>query len=39
MTMGNAIGSETMGRVLDVTDELRACVRDELAPFEGGLSP
>lgn len=33
--MGNAIGSEAMDRVLDVTDELRACVRDEFEPFEG----
>lgn len=33
--MGNAIGSEAMGRILDVTDELRACVRDEFEPFEG----
>ena len=33
--MGNAIGSEAMVRVLDVTDELRACVRDEFEPFEG----
>ena len=33
--MGNAIGSEAMGRVLDVTDELRACVRDEFEPYEG----
>ena len=33
--MGSAIGSEAMGRILDVTDELRACVRDEFAPFEG----
>ena len=33
--MGNAIGSETMGRILDVTDELRACVRDEFEPYEG----
>ena len=33
--MGDAIGSEAMGRILDVTDELRSCVRDEFAPFEG----
>lgn len=33
--MGNAIGSEAMGRILDVTDELRACVRDEFEPYEG----
>ena len=24
-----------MGRILDVTDDLRICVRDEFAPFEG----
>lgn len=33
--MGNAIGSEAMDRILDVTDELRACVRDEFEPYEG----
>ena len=33
--MGNAIGSEAIDRILDVTDELRACVRDEFEPFEG----
>lgn len=35
MTVGNAIESEAMGRILDVTDELRACVRDEFEPYEG----
>lgn len=33
--MSEAIGSEAMGQVLDVTDELRACVRDEFEPCEG----
>lgn len=33
--MSTVIGSDVMGRILDVTDELRACVRDEFAPFEG----
>ena len=36
--MSNAIGSEAMSRVLDVTDELRACVRDEFEPFEGSTA-
>lgn len=29
------IGKESMDRILDVTDELRACVRDEFEPYEG----
>lgn len=33
--MSNAIGSEVMDAILGVTDELRACVRDEFEPFEG----
>lgn len=31
----NAIGTATMQQILAVTDELRSCVRDEFAPFEG----
>lgn len=31
----NAIGAATMDQILDVTGELRACVRDEFAPYEG----
>ncbi|WP_317415966.1 hypothetical protein [Thermophilibacter provencensis] len=31
----NAIGTAVMQQILAVTDELRACVRDEFEPFEG----
>lgn len=31
----NAIGTATMDQILDVTDELRACVRDKFEPYEG----
>ena len=30
-----AIGTTAMQRILAVTDELRACVRDQFAPYEG----
>lgn len=31
----NAIGTAAMQQILAVTDELRACVRDEFEPYEG----
>lgn len=31
----NAIGTAVMQQILAVTDELRACVRDEFEPYEG----
>ncbi|MDM8271844.1 hypothetical protein [Thermophilibacter provencensis] len=33
--MSEPIGKRAMDAILDVTDELRACVRDEFEPYEG----
>ena len=31
----SAIGEQSMDRILDVTDELEACVREKFEPCEG----
>ena len=31
----SAIGEQSMNRILDVTDELEACVREKFEPYEG----
>lgn len=31
----SAIGEQTMDRILDVTDELQACVHEKFEPCEG----
>lgn len=33
--MSNAIGKKTMDAILNVTDQLRECVRDSFTPCEG----
>lgn len=33
----SAIGEQSMDRILDVTDELQACVREKFEPYGGAF--